>query len=1569
MITTEIFSNRRTNILLWLVLLTLWSIPDIVFSQTPAFPEAEGFGRYATGGRFGGVYIVTNLNDSGPGSFRDAVSQPNRIVVFEVGGVIRLKSRVVVSENITVAGQTAPGDGIVIYGDGFSYTQASNSIIRYLRMRMGRIGTSGADAVGITDDAKHIIFDHVSASWGRDETFSITRYADSITIQNCIIAQGLETHSAGGLIEPSGKVSLYRNLYIDNNTRNPKVKGINQFVNNVVYNWGRGGGYIMGGSAGDSFVNIINNYLVKGPSTTIEPFTRGTETFIPYVEGNYYDDNLNGVLDGYEVPLSAYEGITTFRDTPYDYPMPAQVFTAEETFGHVMENAGANYPRRDPVDDFLITELASIGVSGALISDEMDLPTQGPGEVFGAPALQDTDRDGIPDTWENANGLNPENASDAMQINAEGYANIEVYINNLAETPAPDFLRPPSGVASDSVSTTGIGLTWKNNDSRTTGIVIERSDDSTNYQVLDTLGGDAMTYLDNELEPGTMYRYRLRAYNAAFSSVYTTPLDVETTPVPTVPDAPVSPAPGDQSIYADTTGLRLSWTGSENTDAYTVYLSSHPDSLQQVAALTDPFYDADTLQSGTTYYWRADAANELGTTTGSVWSFTTLPYFPKGVAGAWLMDEDGGASVVDSSSYANHAEINGVPGYDRVEGKVGRAVDLNTGETSSHIRVPHRDHLYMGKQSFTISMWLKSSSQDNQSYLVHKGTFNRDDASGATGRWYGIEVKDGDIRFAVDDDITKTQLSVDAGPFFTGEWIHLVAVRDRETDVLRLYRNGVLINEATDRTEENIGQQAPVIIANSSNLDTPFRGQLDEFRIFNYGLSEQEILELYQTDPTPLKPLAPHPSEDAVLEGFEENVEATWTGGVNTTSYKIYIGTDEENMSLAGETGVDSPAFSFQNLQRDTDYYWRVDAIGPEGTTTGATWTFRTTAPKGLVGYWKMDETSGLRVTDAAYYAHEGTVTGFPEAVWEAGMSGNAFRFSEPSDTAAIKIPHADHLVFENTSFTISLWVKIPEDTYAYGTDCYLMHKGTFESGTGKWYGIQLRDGRLTFAIDDGRTKTDISASVTNSASHPLFTDEWKNIVAVRDTKTDQIRLYMDGVKIAEKTDATGTIGKAVPLLLGNSPENKPYRDLMDEVKLYNYALTQEEIRARADGHPVKITYRDGDNGNSGDNEIRPFFRIVNEDDIDIPYEELSVRYWFTPEDYAGINAWIDYAGPGNGNISAVYHPLETPHNGAFGYVEYHFENIGGLKAGEETGVIESRLAKENWTDFVETGDYSYQQGETYAENNRITLYRNGQLIWGKEPGKQTPVTDLKVYSKNRNGNTNTNTIHPYIKIRNEGNIPLDYSDLELRYWFTAEGNSPLDYWIDYAELGNGNMEATFVKPDTILAGADTYFKLNFNPSAGQLYPLSGSGEIQYRIAKADWSVFDESDDHSFLPKAPFAENEHITLYYKGELIYGTEPGSNNNSETSLKTTADNNQLTQEVYVYPNPARDHVRVQLNDINDAGNIRLFNRSGRLLHNRAVKQNTFLIDLQRFPPGIYILEIENGKETTTHKIIKK
>ena len=142
-------------------------------AQQLAFPGAQGFGRFATGGRGGTIYHVTNLNDSGTGSLRDAVSQPNRIIVFDVSGVIKLTSGLVFSKNLTILGQTAPGEGVQVYGDRVSFSGADNIIVRHMRFRMGKGGTSGKDAAGVAN-GRNMIFDHLSVLWGRDECFSVS---------------------------------------------------------------------------------------------------------------------------------------------------------------------------------------------------------------------------------------------------------------------------------------------------------------------------------------------------------------------------------------------------------------------------------------------------------------------------------------------------------------------------------------------------------------------------------------------------------------------------------------------------------------------------------------------------------------------------------------------------------------------------------------------------------------------------------------------------------------------------------------------------------------------------------------------------------------------------------------------------------------------------------------------------------------------------------------------------------------------------------------------------------------------------------------------------------------------------------------------------------------------------------------------------------------------------------------------------------------------------------------------------------------------------------------------------
>lgn len=400
---------------------TLIFASEKLFSQKLAFPGAEGFGRFATGGRGGTVYHVTNLSDSGDGSFRDAVSVPKRTIVFDVGGVIKIKSRIHVSSDVTIAGQTAPGEGITIYGNGLSFSDANNSITRYIRVRMGINGDKGTDAITIAT-GNNMIFDHVSVSWGRDETFSVSGTVSNITIQNCIIAEGLFSHSAGGLIQTTGGISLLRNLYINNHTRNPKVKGKNQFVNNIIYNW-RVGAYILGDSQSDSYANVTGNYFIAGPNISAPPFTRGNINFHLYAKKNLFDSNKNGSLDGSVIPKEKYT-IVDWKNGPFDYPVVKEL-SPEAAYEFVLKNAGASITP-DATDLRLRKVLQSLGRSGEIISTE-------PESFFNIHEVhllkKDTDQDGMPDDWEIKNKLDPKNAGDKNNINTDGYTNLEVYLN------------------------------------------------------------------------------------------------------------------------------------------------------------------------------------------------------------------------------------------------------------------------------------------------------------------------------------------------------------------------------------------------------------------------------------------------------------------------------------------------------------------------------------------------------------------------------------------------------------------------------------------------------------------------------------------------------------------------------------------------------------------------------------------------------------------------------------------------------------------------------------------------------------------------------------------------------------------------------------------------------------------------------------------------------------------------------------------------------------------------------------------------------------------------------------
>ncbi|MEA5257821.1 polysaccharide lyase [Arcicella aquatica] len=460
---------------------------DLPQASIPAFPGAEGGGAYSFGGRGGKVYVVTSLEDNCPGSLREACEQGGaRTVVFNVSGIIRLKTPLIIrAPYITIAGQTAPGDGVCVAGESV-WINTHDVVIRFMRFRRGETNVGRRDDSIGGNPIGNIMIDHVSASWGLDENMSMYRhmYNDStgkiedklptvnITIQNSIFSEALDTwnHAFGSTLGGEN-CTFMRNLWADNAGRNPSIGwfGIFNFVNNVMFNWVHrstdGGDY-------RAMYNIINNYYKPGPLTPkdspigyriLKPESGrsklGYLTFgRAYVHGNIMEGNERVTKDNWDggVQVENFANADKYTaDIKWNSPLPMPKLTILPTTqarDYVLANAGATLPIRDAVDTRVIEQVRTGKIK---YSEGVKLPEtqfkhrrlpidsykQGIiteiSQVGGYPAYKgvaykDSDNDGMPDPWELKNGLNPKDASDAAKDrNKDGYTNIEEYLNSV----------------------------------------------------------------------------------------------------------------------------------------------------------------------------------------------------------------------------------------------------------------------------------------------------------------------------------------------------------------------------------------------------------------------------------------------------------------------------------------------------------------------------------------------------------------------------------------------------------------------------------------------------------------------------------------------------------------------------------------------------------------------------------------------------------------------------------------------------------------------------------------------------------------------------------------------------------------------------------------------------------------------------------------------------------------------------------------------------------------------------------------------------------------------------------
>jgi exo-poly-alpha-galacturonosidase len=451
----------------------------IIDERSFAFPGAEGSGCFAKGGRGGDVYEVNNLNNSGLGSIVDAVSEGNRTIVFRVSGTILLGDVMLQPKsNTTIAGQTAPGDGICIKGRIY-IQNVSNVIIRYLRVRVDEgAANSNGDAIDI-DGSNRIIIDHVTVSYSRDEGISCREDTDNITVQWCIISEALtfENHSYGSLMRGQfGNTKTYHhNLYAHNKGRNPRPgnyvltasdpEGLHfDFRNNVVYNWsGSTAGNNDDGSGSNvlsvSRYNFIGNVYIPGPESTSTSSRRGFRERCKVSYGYFANNSYDGIVSAdpwnivnFDSGYMTSSDITAYKARSYLLPMePVTTTSPAQAKIDVLTDAGASFPKRDIIDARIVDNV--LNKTGHSIYNTDEQPEGGWPTLNSLPAPTDSDHDGMPDKWETLHHLNANDAADRNNYDFSiDYTNLEVYLNGLlVETlPQVNWTQSYNGTANGS---------------------------------------------------------------------------------------------------------------------------------------------------------------------------------------------------------------------------------------------------------------------------------------------------------------------------------------------------------------------------------------------------------------------------------------------------------------------------------------------------------------------------------------------------------------------------------------------------------------------------------------------------------------------------------------------------------------------------------------------------------------------------------------------------------------------------------------------------------------------------------------------------------------------------------------------------------------------------------------------------------------------------------------------------------------------------------------------------------------------------------------------------------------
>jgi len=406
-----------------------------------------------------------------------------------------------------------------------------------------------------------------------------------------------------------------------------------------------------------------------------------------------------------------------------------------------------------------------------------------------------------------------------------------------------EIMDVPSNLRSFPTSGHQINLHWGDQSDDEDGFKIERSSGS-DFSEIAVVEANKTDFQDTGLTPLTIYIYRVRSYTGETHSLYSNTTTSSTLAENGAPAYAAHPNPSDSATSVSIAPV-LSWTPGAASISHNVYFGT-TDTPTFIRNQTDSTYEPGTLAENTTYFWRIDEVNNLGTTIGISWSFTTEKgLLPPGIVAHWKLDEQSGSTISDDSEYGNSGTLINMDDYAWTAGIFGNALRFDG--VDDYVLVPHDESIDFTDQDFSISFWLRQSEADRHMRYIIKGTHE----SLGTGKRYEVfHHLSNVVRFAIDDNITKSRIEVSNTNFVTGDWVHVVAVRNTASDQLQLYVNANLEGSTDDNTGDISQNEDLYLGVSSDESDTYLTGALDDIRIYNYALDHTEIQALYQNETT-----------------------------------------------------------------------------------------------------------------------------------------------------------------------------------------------------------------------------------------------------------------------------------------------------------------------------------------------------------------------------------------------------------------------------------------------------------------------------------------------------------------------------------------------------------------------------------------------------------------------------------------------------------------------------------------------------------------------------------------------